>query len=77
MLKFFRTIRRRLLDSGSLQKYLVYAIGEILLVVIGILIAIPVNNWNQKRIERSKEALSSKEIHTEFVFNKNEMAIWH
>ncbi|MBK7873742.1 MAG: hypothetical protein IPJ74_25325 [Saprospiraceae bacterium] len=55
MLKFFRTIRRRLLESGSLRKYLVYAIGEILLVVIGILIALQVNTWNQHRINRINE----------------------
>ena len=50
MLKFFRRIRRKLLDEGSLKKYLVYAIGEILLVVIGILIALQINNWNNDRI---------------------------
>jgi hypothetical protein len=47
MLKFFRRIRKALLDSGSVHKYLLYAIGEIALVVIGILIALQVNNWNQ------------------------------
>jgi len=49
MLKFFRTIRRRLLDSGRLRRYLVYALGEIILVVIGILIALQINNWNEDR----------------------------
>lgn len=52
MLKFFRNIRRRLLDSGSLRKYLVYAIGEIILVVIGILIALQINNWNEYRKDK-------------------------
>lgn len=55
MLRFFRTIRRRLLDSGSLRKYLVYAIGEILLVMIGILLALQVNNWNEKRKTYDKQ----------------------
>lgn len=55
MLKFFRTIRRRLLESGSLKKYLVYAIGEILLVVIGILIALQINNWNEDRKAKANE----------------------
>jgi hypothetical protein len=50
MLKFFRRIRQNLIDEGSLKKYLVYAFGEIVLVVIGILIAVQLNNWNQKSI---------------------------
>lgn len=55
MIKFFRTIRRRLLDSGSLRKYLIYALGEILLVVMGILIALQINNWNEARKDYSLE----------------------
>lgn len=47
MLKFFRSIRHRLLNSGKVQNYLLYALGEIILVVIGILIALQVNNWNE------------------------------
>ena len=49
MLTFLRKIRRSLIDSGSVHKYLVYAIGEIALVVIGILIALQINNWTEKR----------------------------
>ncbi|WP_445386452.1 DUF6090 family protein [Robiginitalea sp. IMCC44478] len=49
MLRFFRQIRQRLLTSNRLSKYLLYAIGEILLVVIGILIALQVDNWNEER----------------------------
>lgn len=47
MLKFFRSIRKKLIDKDNFGKYLLYAIGEILLVVIGILIALQVNNWNE------------------------------
>ncbi|MBL0027002.1 MAG: hypothetical protein IPO98_19350 [Saprospiraceae bacterium] len=47
MMKFFHLIRKKLLDEGNLKRYLMYAIGEILLVVIGILIALQINNWNQ------------------------------
>ena len=47
MIKFFRKIRRKILDEGSLKRYIIYAIGEIILVVIGILIAVQLNNWNQ------------------------------
>ena len=49
MITLFRRIRQKLIDSGSVTKYLFYAIGEILLVVIGILIALQVNNWNEER----------------------------
>ena len=46
MIQFFRKIRQQLLNQNKVSKYLVYAIGEIVLVVIGILIAIQINNWN-------------------------------
>ena len=50
MLHFFRKIRRDLLDNDKFLRYLKYGIGEIILVVIGILIALQVNNWNEERI---------------------------
>jgi len=53
MLKFFRTIRKKLIEEDDIRKYLFYAIGEILLVVIGILIALQVNNWNEERIRQT------------------------
>ena len=49
MAKLFNTIRRKLLTENRFSKYLLYAIGEIILVVIGILIALNINNWNEKR----------------------------
>ena len=52
MLTFFRKIRKSLIDSSSARKYVLYAIGEIALVVIGILIALQINNWNEARKER-------------------------
>ena len=54
MIKFFRKIRQNLLSEGKTVKYLKYAIGEILLVVIGIFIAIQLNNWNENRIDQHK-----------------------
>ncbi|WP_242095170.1 DUF6090 family protein [Aestuariivivens sediminicola] len=49
MIKFFRNIRQQLLSRNRFSKYLLYAIGEIVLVVVGILIALQVNNWNEQR----------------------------
>jgi hypothetical protein len=54
MLRFFRQVRQRLLTDNKFSKYLLYAVGEILLVVIGILIAIQVDNWNQERENTEK-----------------------
>ena len=56
MINFFRKIREKLLSEGKTGKYLKYAIGEIVLVMIGILLALQVNNWNQERLERKLEA---------------------
>ncbi|GGI57952.1 DUF6090 family protein [Winogradskyella haliclonae] len=48
MIKFFRHIRKFLIEQNKMRKYFKYAIGEIILVVIGILIALQINNWNEK-----------------------------
>lgn len=73
MIKFFRHIRKSLLMENKTRKYFKYAIGEIGLVVIGILIALSINNWNEnvKNKERKKEML--KEIYHEFVTNKEKL----
>lgn len=55
MIKFFRRIRQRLLSESKFSKYLLYAVGEIVLVVIGILIALFLNNWNTDQKNRDKE----------------------
>lgn len=59
MIKFFRRIRQKLLNEGKLNRYLIYGIGEIFLVVIGILIALQINNWNEDRksVKLQKEIL--------------------
>ena len=48
MIKLFRKIRQKTLTENKFGKYLTYAIGEIILVVIGILIALSINNWNEE-----------------------------
>lgn len=55
MIKFFRKIRKNLLTEGKTSKYFKYAIGEIILVVIGILIALQINTWNEIRKDKTAE----------------------
>ena len=55
MIKFFRKIRQKLLSENKFSKYLIYAIGEIVLVVIGILIALQINNLNEEKKNREFE----------------------
>src|SRR5688500_8909010 len=61
MLKVFRNIRRRMVISNSFGNYLLYALGEVVLVVIGILIALQINNWNELRKTRLFEVKMLKE----------------
>jgi hypothetical protein len=55
MLKLFRRLRQDLLTKNKFSKYLLYAIGEISLVVIGILIALQIGNWNDKENSGTRE----------------------
>jgi hypothetical protein len=75
MIKFFRKIRQRLLTENKFSKYLIYAVGEIILVVIGILIALQINNQNQERLFSNEEKIILKNIHTEFLENKNALKL--
>jgi len=93
MIKFFRKIRQNLLSEGKTGKYLKYAIGEIVLVVIGILIALQINNWNEinklskieiKTLKELKSDLNQNiiEINShidalEDCKNSNEIIIYH
>ena len=70
MIKFFRKIRQKMLTENKFSKYMLYAIGEIILVVIGILIALSINNWNQERIQKLEEQTIVKNIHNEYLQNK-------
>ena len=62
MIKFFRKIRYNLMEQNKTGKYLKYAIGEIVLVVIGILIALQINNWNENRKIKQTEVRLLKEL---------------
>lgn len=70
MAKFLRKFRQNLLSEGKTGRYLKYAVGEIILVVIGILIALQINNWNQNRIERNEEKDIISKLHKDFMENK-------
>lgn len=69
MIKFFRHIRQRLLTENKVNKYLLYALGEIVLVVIGILIALQINNWNEYQKERKSEQLLLAEIRDNLTYD--------
>lgn len=69
MIKFFRNIRKNLLKEGKTTNYLKYAIGEIILVVIGILIALAINNWNQNRIKNLQERDDLQNLKVELQSN--------
>lgn len=72
-MKLFRKIRQQLAAENNVVKYLRYAIGEILLVVIGILIALQVNNWNEHRKQRNKERYYLTNIKTDLNRNMAEI----
>jgi len=62
MIPFFRKLRKQLADDNKPLKYMRYAIGEIVLVVVGILIALQINNWNEQRKSRKVETNILKEL---------------
>ena len=78
MIKFFRKIRQRLLTENKFSKYLIYAIGEIALVMIGILLALQVNNWNENQkkeileIQYLSSLIQDLEIDTLYYTHRSE-----
>ena len=74
MIKFFRKIRQKLVSESKFSKYLIYVIGEIILVVIGILIALQVNNWNENRKNNKVEENYLISLKDEFEFNKQNLS---
>ena len=71
MIKFFRYIRKSLIEQNKMGKYFKYAIGEIILVVIGILIALQINNWNESRKADIRERDVLEELKQGLLSNKN------
>ncbi|MTE27849.1 DUF6090 family protein [Winogradskyella ouciana] len=63
MIKFFRHIRQSMINQNRTKKYLLYAVGEIILVVIGILIALQINNWNELNKNQKEELKLLEEMH--------------
>lgn len=74
MIKFFRKIRQNLLSEGKTGKYLKYAVGEIVLVVIGILIALQINNWNEHRKAKTQEKNLVLNLTEDLVSDKERFA---
>lgn len=72
MIKFFRNVRHTLINEGKTSKYLKYAIGEIILVVIGILIALSINNWNEQRKNNIEEKAILESLDENFVSAKRQ-----
>jgi hypothetical protein len=71
MIPFFRKIRKNLADDNNPLKYMRYAIGEIVLVVIGILIALSINNWNETRKDNRQEVVYYCKIKEDLESDKN------
>lgn len=73
MIKFFRHIRKNLVMENKTSKYFKYAIGEIILVVIGILIALQINNWNENRKSTKREQILLNQLKNEFEDNNEQL----
>lgn len=69
-MKLFRKIRQTLIKEGNLKRYLLYALGEILLVMIGISLAFQVNNWNDNQIKKASEIRYYENIREQITDDK-------
>lgn len=73
MLRFFRKIRQSLMEQKKIRSYILYAMGEIVLVVIGILIALQINNWNEQSKQRIEETRLLKKVSIDLVSDINQL----
>jgi len=71
MINFFRKIRQQMLNQNKTSRYFKYALGEIILVVFGILIALQINNWNENRKAANEETKILKALQVDFKDSKN------
>jgi hypothetical protein len=73
MSRLFNKFRRRLLPRNRVSKYILYTIGEIIIVIIGILIALQVDTWNSEREAREETQVFLKQLKNEFQDNRNQL----
>jgi len=73
MIRLFRHIRKDLMEHSKTIRYLKYGLGEVFLVVLGILIALQVNNWNEDRIDRKEEQALLSQLHAEYESNLDQL----
>ena len=73
MIKFFRRIRQKLLSQNKFSRYILYAAGEILLVMVGILLALQVNNWSEKKKLKKTEIIYLKGLKQNFLDSSKEL----
>jgi len=73
MIPFFRKIRKKMADDNKPMKYMRYAIGEIVLVMVGILLALQVNNWNELNKETKEEKVILSSFNQEFSLKKDQI----
>jgi hypothetical protein len=73
VLKFFQKIRQNLVKENKFSSYMLYAIGEIFLVVVGILIALQINNWNENRKLKASEVSTLKQLNIDLKSNLEEI----
>lgn len=76
MFRFFRSIRHRLLAESKTSRYMAYALGEIVLVVIGILIALSINTWNHERVIKISIDNYFLRIHDELESEEANLTLW-
>ncbi len=73
MINFFRKTRKKLANENRTFKYARYAVGEIVLVVFGILIALSLNNWNDQRKSQAKEKVILQKLKSEYESNLKQL----